>query len=254
MNGEGNTAIGYDALYANTNGTENAADGYRALYSNTRGSANTACGPEALYNNTSGSNNIALGYEAGDNLTTGSYNIDIGNEGVTNESKTIRIGEQGTQTSTFIAGIYDATASGGVAVYVNSSGKLGISTSSRRFKENIRAMADSSDVLYALHPVTFRYKPGVDPHGVPQFGLVAEDVDQVDPDLVVRDDQHGIYTVRYEAVNAMLLNEFLKQHRKVEEQASEIASLKEKTAEIQALKQSVAELKETLTHLTQQSN
>ena len=154
----------------------------------------------------------------------------------------IRIGD--VQSKTFIAGILGATASGGVPVYVNSSGQLGTLTSSRRYKDDIQSMAAASDVLLSLRPVTFRYKPEIDPKGIPQFGLVAEEVDRVKPGLVVRDEQHGIYTVRYEAVNAMLLNEFLKQHHKVEEQSAEILqqhrNSEEQAAEIQQLKQQLA--------------
>jgi hypothetical protein len=232
-NGCYNTANGEDALFNNTSGYYNTAAGNWVLQENTSGSRNTADGALALYFNTSGSDNIALGYSAGYNLTTGNNNIDIGNQGVAGDNSVVRIGTTGTQTSTFIAGIYGNAAANGFAVYVNSSGQLGITTSSRRYKEGIQNMADASDVLYALKPVTFRYKPEIDPKGIPQFGLIAEEVDKVNPDLVVRDDQHGIYTVRYEAVNAMLLNEFLKQHGKVEKQAAEI---EEQATEVQDLK------------------
>ena len=166
------------------------------------------------------------------NLTKGDNNIDIGNAGVAGESKTIRIGStplgnsNNGQTRTFIAGIYGVAAAQGVAVYVNSSGQLGTHTSSARFKQNIRAMDDASDALLSLRPVTFRYKKEIDPEGIPQFGLVAEDVEKVNPDLVARDAQGKVYTVRYEAVNAMLLNEFLKEHRKVEEQEAMISQVK----------------------------
>jgi len=164
-----------------------------------------------------------LGYAGGFNLTTGSNNIDIGNLGVAGDSATIRIGTQGTQTATFIAGISGATASGGVAVYVNSSGQLGTLTSSARFKQNIQAMGDSSDVLLSLRPVSFRYRQEIDPKGLPQFGLVAEEVEKVNPDLVARDADGKPYSVRYEAVNAMLLNEFLKEHRTMQELRSNAA-------------------------------
>jgi hypothetical protein len=218
MNGFNNTAIGAAALLSDTTGAANAATGISALVSNTTGSENTADGAGALSSNTTGSTNIAIGYDAGVNLTTGSNNIDIGNNGAVGEANTIRIGIKGTQTKTFIAGIYGATTSGGVAVYINSSGKLGTATSSARFKENIRDMGEASHVLLSLRPVAFRYKSDIDPGGLPQFGLVAEEVDKVDPDLVVHDADDKAYTVRYEAVNAMLLNEFLKAHRKAQEQ------------------------------------
>jgi hypothetical protein len=226
--GNDNTAAGLEALYSNTNGDGNTASGHYALYSNTTGSYNTASGYNALYSNTNGNFNVAFGYAAGYAITTGSNNIDIGNEGAAADNNIIRLGVQGTQTNAFIAGISGATAAGGVAVYVTAGGQLGTLTSSARFKTNISSMADASEVLLSLHPVTFRYRPEIDPQHLPQFGLVAEEVDKVDPDLVARDDKNQIYTVRYEAVNAMLLNEFLKEHRKVEEQTGEIHDLQER--------------------------
>jgi hypothetical protein len=185
-----------------------------------------------MLNNTTGSFNIALGDNAGFNLTTGSNNIDIGNVGVAGEAKTIRIGKQGTQTATFIAGINGATVPTGVAVIVDGSGHLGTTTSSARFKEAIKAMDKASEAILSLRPVTFHYKHDLDPDCIPQFGLVAEEVEKVNPDLVARDAEGKPYTVRYEAVNAMLLNEFLKEHRKNEEQQATIARLEK---EIEAL-------------------
>src|SRR5206468_1466569 len=117
----------------------------------------------------------------------------------------------------------------------NSSGQLGTLTSSARYKQNIEKMGDASDVLLALQPVIFQYQPDIDPQGMPQFGLIAEQVEKVDPGLVVHDQQHGIYSVRYEAVNAMLLNEFLKQHQKLEEQSAEIQRLQQSVAELKAM-------------------
>jgi hypothetical protein len=219
-----NTANGVSALFTNTTGNQNTANGDFALYFNT-GSNNTATGYEALVFNTTGGNNIALGTFAGSNLTTGNNNIDIGNSGVAAEANTIRIGA--SQTATFIAGISGATASGGAAVFVNSNGQLGTATSSRRFKQEIKLMDKASEAILALRPVTFRYKQEIDPKAIPQFGLVAEEVEQVNPNLVVRDAEGKVYTVRYEAVNAMLLNEFLKQHRKVEELEAALAKQKE---------------------------
>jgi hypothetical protein len=163
-------------------------------------------------NITTGLNNIALGDSAGLNHTgDDGQNIDIGNSGVAGDNRTTRIGAN--QIRTFIAGIYGQTASGGTAVYVNSDGQLGTVTSSRRFKDNIRPMEKASESILALRPVTFEYKKEIDPTGTPQFGLVAEEVDKVDPDLVVRDKEGRPYTVRYDQVNAMLLNEFLKEHQ-----------------------------------------
>jgi len=227
-----NTAYGSNALYFNTTGNNNTASGESALVSNTTGGNNTANGAVALAFNTTGGRNIALGSLAGFNLTTGSNNIDIGNEGVAAEANTIRIGTQGTQTATFIAGISGAGVTG-AAVVVSSSGQLGVAPSSERFKEQIKAMDKASEALLALKPVTFRYKHELDPNGIVQFGLVAEEVAQVDPDLVVRDAKGKIFTVRYEAVNAMLLNEFLKEHRKVENQEATITQLKSTVAQQQ---------------------
>jgi hypothetical protein len=154
--------------------------------------------------------------------------------GVAAEADTIRIGT--AQTSTFIAGIF-SQFSGGLPVLVDGSGKLGTGVSSVRFKQNIQDMGESSDALMALRPVTFHYKPELGPNGTAQFGLVAEEVEKVNPALVVRDADGKPYTVRYEAVNAMLLNEFLKEHKKVEELEGIVASLaatvKEQAAQIQ---------------------
>jgi hypothetical protein len=213
--GSSNAAAGIGALAHNTTGIQNTANGANALAHNTIGTDNTANGQNALLNNTSGGGNIALGAGAGSSLTTGSNNIEIGNVGMAGESSRIRIGHAGTQTSTFIAGISGATVTG-TAVVVNSSGQLGVAPSSERFKEEIKPMDKASEAILALKPVTFRYKREIDPNAVPQFGLVAEEVDKVDPDLVMRDAEGEVNTVRYDAVNAMLLNEFLKEHRKVE--------------------------------------
>jgi len=221
VGGVANTATGESALYSSF-GNFNTADGWLALQNNTSGSNNTACGVGALIGNTTGANNIALGADAGRNLTTGSNNIDIGTEGAGGESDTIRIGIQGTQTKTFIAGISGA-AIGGMEVRVNQNGRLGTAPSSERFKESIKRMDKESEVLLGLQPVSFRYKPDVDPESTQQFGLVAEEVEKVNPDLVVRDKKGKPYSVRYDQVNAMLLNEFLKDHRKVDEQGAIIA-------------------------------
>jgi hypothetical protein len=213
--GHDNTANGVNALSRNTAGSLNTANGNDALFINTTGNNNTAEGDSALSRNTTGSSNIALGFHAGLNLTTGSNNIDIGPTGVAGEANTIRIGKQGTQKSTFIAGIFGMAVTGSQVV-VNSTGKLGVASSSARFKEAIKPMEKASEAILALKPVTFHYKEDIDPDGIPQFGLVAEEVEKVNPDLVVRGEDGKVMTVRYEAVNAMLLNEFLKAHRKVE--------------------------------------
>src|SRR5437763_1314034 len=202
----------------------NTAEGDGALSSVTTGFSNTANGSSALFSNTTGSSNIALGVSAGQNLTTGNNNIDIGNPGVAAEANTIRIGTVGTQTKTFIAGISGAGVTG-VAVKVNAAGQLGTAPSSERFKDAIKPMDKASEAVLALKPVTFHYKKELDPDGTPQFGLIAEEVAKVNPDLVARDDQGKIYTVRYDAVNAMLLNEFLKEHSKVEELKKQVERL-----------------------------
>jgi hypothetical protein len=217
------TANGAQALFNNTTGSANTAEGTNVLFHNTSGNNNTANGFEALFSNTTGASNIALGSLAGLNLTTGSNNIDIGNQGVATEANTIRIGTVGNQTNTFIAGISGVTVAGGVGVIIDTNGHLGTTTSSARFKDQIKPMDKGSEAILALKPVTFRYKKELDPHGIPQFGLIAEQVEKVNADLVVRDADGKINTVRYEAVNAMLLNEFLKQHRKVEQQDATIA-------------------------------
>jgi hypothetical protein len=196
-----------------------------------------ADGYQALFNNTTGSNNIALGFQAGLNLTTGTNNIHIAALGAGGESNTIRLGKNGVQTATFISGIRGATVAGGVGVIVDTNGHLGTVSSSERFKDAIKPMDKASEAILALKPVTFRYKHELDPDGIPQFGLVAEDVEKVNPALVARDDKGEIYTVRYEAVNAMLLNEFLKEHRKVQDlekgMVALTAQLKEQAAQIQ---------------------
>lgn len=221
--GNNNTAAGCNALLFNTTGPNNTASGFGALNNNTFGGSNTGIGYNALLANTTGSNNIALGASAGSNLTTGNNNINLGALGLAGESNTIRLGKTGLQKTTYIIGIRGATVAGGVTVMIDGSGHLGTITSSARYKEAIKSMDKASEAILALQPVTFRYKKDLDPAGIPQFGLVAEQVEKVNPDLVARDDQGKADTVRYEAVNAMLLNEFLKEHRKVEELKSAMA-------------------------------
>ena len=218
-----NTADGFSALLRNTVGNHNTANGDEALGSNTTGNFNTTDGAHSLENNTTGSGNTALGFGAGDNVTTANNVICIGS------------GVEGANVSNscYIGSVFGQTSSVGTAVFINSSGKLGTITSSRRFKEEIKPMAQASEALFALKPVIFRYKKEIEPEKIPQFGLVAEDVEAVNPDLVVRDADGKAYTVRYEAVNAMLLNEFLKEHRQVQEQKATIAQLKQDFAEQQ---------------------
>jgi hypothetical protein len=235
--GSYNTADGVQALFSNTIGIDNTANGNYSLYNNTTGVNNTADGLNALYYNTTGSNNIALGFSAGVSLTTGDNNIDIGHYGVAGESAKIRIGTKPTHKNTYIAGIYGVTVSRGIGVIIDNTGHLGTTTSSARFKDEIKPMGKASEAIHALKPVTFRYKKELDPEGIPQFGLVAEDVAKVNRELVAFDEEGKPYTVRYEAVNAMLLNEFLKEHRKVEEQ---VRANQEQQANIAELNSAVA--------------
>ena len=233
--GNSNTATGIEALFNNRTGFNNTAGGDSALHTNSNGHDNTAEGFSALLSNNTGSFNIALGSNAGLNLTTGNNNIYIGNAGSSSgESNKIRIGTTGSQMATFIAGISGVTVPSGVGVIVGTDGKLGTVVSSERFKDAIKPMDKASEAILALQPVTFHYKRELDPEGIPQFGLVAEDVEKVDPALVARDAEGKVYTVRYEAVNAMLLNEFLKEHRKVTEQSGEIGELKATVAELKS--------------------
>ena len=232
--GNSNTATGQEALRENRQGSRNTADGESALSRN-RGSDNTAVGQRSLLGNKTGSHNIAVGSGAGSELTSGDSNIDIGNTGVAGEAATIRIGTTGTQSATYIAGISGATVPTGVAVIVDANGHLGTTTSSARYKERIKPMDQASEAILALRPVTFRYKHELDPDGIPQFGLVAEDVEKVNPDLVARDEQGKPYTVRYDVVNAMLLNEFLKGHRKGEQQDRKIEELAATVAKLESV-------------------
>jgi hypothetical protein len=208
-----NTATGAGALLSNFTGTANTANGTFALYYNLEGGNNTAIGDTALANNTTGSQNTALGQGAGFNQTTGSGNVYIG----------VVPGVAGESNACYIASIFGQTSASGIPVLINSSNKLGTMTSSKRFKKDIKPMDKASEVLLALEPVTFHYKKEIDAAGTSQFGLVAEDVEKVNPELVVRDKEGKPYSVRYDAVNAMLLNEFLKAHQKMEEQGATIA-------------------------------
>ena len=244
--GNYNTANGAGALYETTIGNSNTATGLNALLVNVSGSFNTAGGFYALASNSSGNNNIALGASAGVNVT-GSNNIDIGNVGVRSESNQIRIGTKGTHNQTTIAGIFGVPLEKGVTVIVDRYGRLGTIASSKRFKEKIQPMDKASEAILALQPVTFRYKREVDSDGIAQFGLVAEEVEKVNPDLVARDDQGKAYTVRYEAVNAMLLNEFLKEHRKGQEQDATIAQVESTVAKQEA---TIAQMKKQIEVLT----
>jgi hypothetical protein len=228
--GSYNTASGYQALYYNIDGIRNSASGDWGLYSNIHGSDNTASGQAALYSNTTGSNNIGLGANAGYNLTAGSNNIEIGNEGTSSDNGIIRIGTAGSQIATYVAGIENAKVTG-AAVYVTAGGQLGVLASSERYKTAIAPMGAGTEKLQELRPVTFHLK--TDPNGPVQYGLIAEEVAKVYPELVIRDDAGKIQGVRYEELAPMLLNEVQKQQRVNAAQAEKIASLEQQLAGIQ---------------------
>ena len=245
--GGGNTAIGLEALVSNTTGDSNTATGNSALLNNTTGAFNTANGAGALVHNVSGGANVAIGAQALNSNTTGFQNTAVGDaalansisgnanialgilagSGVTTAENVICIGADGANAtnSCYIGNIFGQTSASGVGIFINSNNKLGTLTSSCRFKDDIKPMERVSEALFALKPVTFHYKKEIDPAGMQQFGLVAEEVDKVNPDLVVRDKEGKPYSVRYEQVNAMLLNEFLKEHRRNEEQEATIGRL-----------------------------
>lgn len=229
--GNDNTAEGYNALYSNTTGANNTGAGYQTLHNNTTGSENTASGFEALYANTTGGHNIALGYQAGYNVTTGSYNIEIGTTGSSSDADSIQIGVQGTQKSALIAGIY-GTAVTGAAVYVTSSGHLGVQASSERYKTDITTMPDVSAKLADLRPVTFHYKN--DPSGTLQYGLIAEEVAKVYPELVLRSPDGRIDGVRYEELAPILLNEVQQQKAQLRDMQQQVAELKQINESMQA--------------------
>jgi hypothetical protein len=229
--GDYNTATGFQALFGNTTGDFNTATGYRALQDNTTGIYNTATGFLALTNNTNGDGNTATGYRALHDNTTGIQNTAIGyyaGHDVTGDNNVCIganvFGVAGVDNTTWIRNVYDSVATAR-AVYVNASNKIGTLSSSRRYKEEIRPMAEASEAILALRPMTFRYKKDIDPTRSRSFGLIAEEVAEVDPNLVTPDRNGKPETVRYEAVNAMLLNEFLKEHRRNEEQEATIARL-----------------------------
>jgi len=218
---------------------------------NTTGAFNTADGYRTLFNNTTGLSNIALGPNAGLNLTTGDNNIDIGSPGAAGDAGVIRIGKPSTTTGTLVAGIWGKTVASGAGIIISSSGQLGTIQSSARYKQDIKPMDRTSESILALKPVTFRYKEDLDPDGIPKFGLVAEEVEKVNPDLVLRDENGKVMTVRYEAVNAMLLNEFLKEHRNVAEQQSTITELKATAANQQeAFESKIAQQQKQIEALT----
>ena len=230
--GSFNTATGFDALFSNITGQSNTAYGFGALDFNTVGNNNTAIGTSALQGNTEGDQNTGVGNLALSANTTGNLNTVLGaNAGsnITSADNVICIGANldgdNVSNTCYIGNIFGVTSVNGIGVLVNSNGKLGTTTSSRRFKEEIKPMDQASEALFALKPVSFRYNKDIDPAGTAQLGLVAEDVEKVNPDLVVRDKEGKPYSVRYDQVNAMLLNEFLKEHRKVEKLEATVADL-----------------------------
>lgn len=244
--GHDNTAVGFDALSAVDTGDENTAIGSLALRDNVTGNQNTAVGRSALVGNTASQNtavglnallrnstgfaNVAVGLAAGSNASTGDHNVYIG-AGMN--------GVAGESNACYIASIFGQTSASGATVLINSNNKLGTMTSSKRFKEAIKPIDRDSEALYSLKPVTFRYKKDIDPDGTSQFGLVAEDVEKINPSLIVRDKEGKPYSVRYDAVNAMLLNEFLKEHCKAQEQEKKIdaltAQLKNHSAQLESV-------------------
>jgi hypothetical protein len=236
--GQDNVFMGYFAGTGNTTGFFNTFIGSEAGQSNTTGQANTFVGSGAGANSTGSSfSNTFIGYGAGSNNNTGSNDIYLANYGPSSgtESGAIRIGDPSSQTATWVAGIYGSTSSGGIPVYINSNGRLGTTTSSLRFKEHVRDMGDSTGALMKLRPVTFRYKPEyADGERTLQYGLIAEEVAKVYPELVAYDKDGQPYSVRYQYLSTMLLNEVQKQYRRAEEQSKVIET---QQREIESLKQ-----------------
>ena len=228
-----NTVTGYYAMHNNTTGQQNTATGVYALHNNVSGSFNTAVGVDALYGN-KGSSNIAEGYKAGYSITSGSNNIDIGNQGMASDNDTIRIGASGSQTGAYMAGIWEVQELGfeSQQVYVGQNGQLGVFNSSQRFKTAIVPMGSNTAKLAQLRPVTFRYK--ADPRGTVQYGLIAEEVARVYPELVIHDKLGRVTAVRYDQLAPMLLNEVQKQQTEKTAQDAKIRELEERVAEMHA--------------------
>ena len=251
VSGLDNVAVGANALFNNTIGTRNVAIGTLALYANMTGSNNIAIGDRALWQLNGANGVTAIGdsfysdpnsaeigrrpdcdTDISPNAHIHAHNIFIGDPFQFVSAPASCINHDGTQTvhivvsefggAVFVDGVNNHPIAGSQVV-IDANGQLGVATSSKRFKNDVKPMEQSSEAILALKPVTFRYKPEIDHNGVPQFGLVAEDVEKVSSDLVVRDKQGKPYSVRYEAVNAMLLNEFLKEHRKSEKLEAAVA-------------------------------
>jgi hypothetical protein len=222
-----NTATGYQALY-HSNGSDNTASGVNALVTNTTGNNNTASGVQALEFNTTGSNNIAIGYNAATSVSSvNSNNIHIGSAGSSADNGAIRIGTKGTQKKFFVAGVSGISVGNAIPVMIDSiTGQLGTVSSSRRYKEDIHDMGDSSEGLMRLRPVTFRYKQPFDDGSKPiQYGLIAEEVAAVYPDMVARSADGQIETVKYQLLDPMLLNEVQRQHAEAQRQQAKIQDL-----------------------------
>jgi hypothetical protein len=272
--GKENTASGVSALSGNTTGSANTAVGYIALLFNAVGNNNTALGHGAGAkqngsNNTSvgyeagyagslnderyltGNNNIALGFQAGSQWSTGSNNIAIGSSGTASDAGAIRIGERGRQNRTFIAGIRGSLVQRGVPVLIDASNRLGMATSLRQFKQDIQPMGDASSKLMQLKPVSFRYMEAVADGSKPlQFGLIAEEVEEVMPELVVRNAEGTIETVAYHVLPSLLLNEYQKQNRELAQAKANLASTEARLhaveAEMAAMKLALSRLAATL--------
>jgi Chaperone of endosialidase len=237
-NGGNNTAVGSSALQSNTSGVSNTAVGSSSMPFATTGSYNTSLGDSSLWQNSTGSSNIAIGYQSGFYIN-GSNNVDIASYGTATDNGVIRIGVDGTQTSFFAAGIRGVTTglNDAVPVMVDSNGQLGTVSSSRRFKEDIQDMGEASEGLMRLRPVTFRYqKPFADGSKPTQYGLIAEEVADVYPNLVTHTADGQIETVKYQVLDSMLLNE-------VQRQQAEIRSLQERLAKMEAMWASISAAK-----------
>ena len=234
--GAENTAVGFNALLFAATGYNNTACGWRALNDDTSGGFNTAVGSTAL-THSNGIDNTAIGVSAGSSLISGDGNVYIGSSVV---------GEDGVSNTTYIRNVYDSITTAR-QVYVDANNKIGTLASTRRVKDDIESMARASETILALRPVTFRYKKEIDRYRTPQFGLVAEEVAEINPDLVTRDREGKPETVRYDAVNAMLLNEFLKEHEAfVEEQRR----VQEQECRLQKQETTIARQQEQIDALT----
>lgn len=227
VSGTGNTAIGQGAMFGNVSGGQNTSIGTSSLRKSSGGSGNTAVGARALFSNTTGGNNIAVGYNAGQNITTGSNNIAIGNVGDAADFGTVRIGTLGEHTRTFIAGVLGTLITSGQPVMIDSNGKLGVTASSGRYKEDVQAMGDASIPLAKLRPVTFRYAQAESDGSRPiRYGLIAEEVAQVMPELVISNANGVAQSVAYDALPSLLLNEYQKQSARLAAVEGELAALK----------------------------